>query len=238
MDRRRETAWSSWPRLLAVPLLLAALLLGGVAHRSGADELSGVYDAKGRYPNGKDYQGEVQIKDLGTLHAVLWRLADGEAYKGIAIHLDDVLGGAYGPADARFGLAVYRIRGGRLEGVWADSQDLKSALGRETLEGPPELNGKYRITLGQNRDGVTNYGGEVAIQRRGETYLVLWPTKPPSLGVGIRVGDLLVVAFGTNPKKLPGVVAYRARPGEALDGIWATVGQKTLGSETLTRHAQ
>ena len=51
------------------------LLLGPAA----ADELVGKYQAAGTTPAGKPYTGEVQIEQLGGLHIVLWKLADGEA---------------------------------------------------------------------------------------------------------------------------------------------------------------
>ena len=82
----------------------------------------------------------------------------------------------------------------------------------------------------------------------GNTFLFYWPTKPPSLGVGVLVDDMLVVAYGSNPAKLPGVVGYKITAADTLDGIWATIGvQKTgdgsfniappkkAGTETLKR---
>jgi hypothetical protein len=206
-------------------LILGALLLG----QASADELDGRYQASGTTPKGKPYSGEVQIEQLGGLHVILWKLADGEAYKGLGIRQGDVLGAAYGPADTKFGIVVYRVNGGTLTGVWADSRDLKSELGKETLEGDPGLTGTYKITLGQNRDGLTNYGGQVQIKRSGDSYIVIWPTKPPAIGIGVRLNNLLVVAYGANPQKLPGVVAYQAVGGDALSGIWSIVGTKQTG---------
>ena len=171
----------------------------------------------------------MQIEQLGALHVVLWKLADGEAYKGIGIRDGDVLGAAYGPSDTKFGVVVYKISGGTLTGTWADSRDLKSELGKETLEGDPGLNGVYKITLGQNRDGMTNYGGQVRIKRNGDTYILIWPTRPPSIGIGVRVNDMLVVAYTSNPQKMPGVVAYQATGGDALSGVWAIAGIKQTG---------
>jgi hypothetical protein len=161
---------------------------------------------------------------------VLWKLADGEAYKGVGIRQGDVLGAAYGPAGTKFGIVVYRVNGGTLTGLWADSRDLKSELGKETLQGDPGLNGAYTITLGQNRDGMTNYNGQVQIKRSGESYILVWPTRPPAVGVGVRLNDALVVAYTTNPQKMPGVVAYQALDGDALGGIWSIIGTKQTGN--------
>jgi len=213
-------------RFLALIALSAGLLLIGAA---SADELVGKYQASGTTPKGKAYSGEVQIEQLGGLHVVLWKLADGEAYKGMGIRQGDVLGAAYGPSDTKFGIVVYQINGGTLTGQWADSRDLKSELGKETLEGDPSLNGIYKITLGQNRDGMTNYGGQVQIRRSGESYIVIWPTKPPAIGIGIRVKDTLVVAYTSNPQKMPGVVAYQALGADALGGVWSIAGIKQTG---------
>ena len=206
-------------------LIVASLLLGPAS----ADELVGKYQAAGTTPKGKPYSGEVMIEQLGGLHVVLWKLADGEAYKGIGIRQGDVLGAAYGPADTKFGIVVYKIEGGTLTGVWADSRDLKSELGQETLQGDPGLNGTYSIVLGQNRDGMTNYSGQVQIKRTGETYILVWPTKPPAIGVGVRLKDMLVVAYTSNPRKMPGVVAYQALSTDALSGIWSIAGMQQTG---------
>jgi hypothetical protein len=206
-------------------LVVGTLLLG----QASADELVGKYQAAGTTPQGKPYSGEVQVEQLGGLHVLLWRLADGEAYKGLGIRQGDVLGAAYGPADTKFGIVVYRVNGGTLTGIWADSHDLKSELGKETLEGDPGLTGTYKITLGQNRDGLTNYGGQVQIKRNGDSYLVVWPTKPPAIGIGVRLKDLLVVAYTGDPRKMPGVVAYQALGSDALSGIWSIAGIKQTG---------
>lgn len=207
-------------------LLIGLLALGPAA----ADELVGKYQAHGTYPTGKSYDGAVQIEQLGRVHVVLWKLADGQAYKGIGLRQGDVLGAAYGPPGTRFGVAVYKIDGGKLTGLWVDSRDLKSELGKETLEGSPDLNGAYKITLGENRDGLTNYNGQVQIKHSGDNYVVIWPTKPPAVGIGVRVKDVLVVAYGSDMQKLPGVVAYQSTGSDTLSGIWSQVGVKNNGA--------
>jgi hypothetical protein len=227
---------------------LALLLFIAALGTAAADDFVGRYVADGVTPQGQGYKGDVQIEQVGKLHVVLWKLEGGAAYKGIAIQQGNMLGVGYGAADTKFGVAVYRVKGGTLEGVWADSRDLKSELGKETLVGSPDLAGTYKIALGQNRDGMTNYGGTIDIKRNGNTFLFYWPTKPPSLGVGVLVDDMLVVAYGSNPAKLPGVVGYKITAADTLDGIWATIGvQKTgdgsfniappkkAGTETLKR---
>jgi hypothetical protein len=235
-------------------LFLAFVLLVAAIGTAAADDFAGRYAATGVDPQGRNYKAAVQIEPFGKLQVVLWKLEGGAAYKGIGIQQGDKLGVGYGSADTKFGIAVYKVSGGRLEGVWADSRDLKSELGKETLEGSPDLNGTFKITLGQNRDGLTNYSGTIQIKRNGNTFLFFWPTKVPSLGVGVLLDDMLVVAYGSKPTKLPGVVAYKVSGKDAkgtgddvLEGIWATLPIKQkddtsfavsppskAGSETLT----
>jgi len=199
---------------------LSLVLFLAAAGAAMADDMVGRYAATGVTPEDQNYQGEVQIEQVGNLHVVLWKLEGGAAYKGVGIRQGNVLGVAYGAADTKFGIVVYKVDGGKLEGVWADTRDLKSELGKETLEGSPDLNGTYKITLGQNRDGMTNYSGTIDLKRNGNTFLVYWPIKPPALGVGVLVDDMLVVAYGSNPTKLPGVVAYKSS-GSDMEGLWA-----------------
>lgn len=211
-------------------LILSLILCLAAWSPAAADDLVGRYAATGVDPQGRGYKGEVQIEQLGKLHIVLWRLESGEAYKGIGIRQGDKLGVGYGGADTKFGIAVYKVTGGTLEGLWADSGDLKSELGKETLQGSPGLEGTYKIVLGQNRDGITNYSGSINIKRKGDTFLFHWPGQRPTLGVGVLVEDMLVVAYGSNPAKLPGVVGYKASGADALEGIWAFLDlQKTSG---------
>jgi hypothetical protein len=228
--------------------ILSLILFVAAFGAARADDLVGRYAADGVTPQGDAYKGGVQIEQVGKLHVVLWKLEGSAAYKGVGIRQGNVLGVAYGVADTKFGFAVYKINGGKLEGVWADSSDLKSELGLETLEGSPDLNGTYKITLGQNRDGMTNYGGTIDIKRNGNTFLFYWPTKVPALGVGVQIDDMLVVAYGHNPAKLPGVVAYKSAGADTLEGIWAFLDMqksstgsvniappRKAGSETLKR---
>jgi hypothetical protein len=233
-------------------LWLALALLVAACGAASADDFVGRYAAQGISPDDKHYKGEVQIEQVGKLHVVLWKLEGGAAYKGIGIRQGDKLGVGYGAAKTKFGIAVYKVNGGTLEGVWADSRDLRSELGKETLEGSPDLDGTYKVTLGQNRDGMTNYSGTIEIKRKGDTFVFYWPiSKTPTLGVGVLLDDMLVVAYSSNPEKLPGVVAYRASDADTLDGVWAGLGvrktangtynivpPKKAGTETLKREPQ
>jgi hypothetical protein len=222
-------------RRLLLPLLL---LLGALAAPAAAQNIVGTYDAQGQYPGGKAYSGAVQIVPYGAGNAILWKLADGQGYEGLALRSANVVGAAYRMSKIDFGLVVYRVAGGVLDGEWVTPGNQKAELGRETLEGSADLNGKYKITLGQNRDGTTNYTGEVIIKPEGDTYLLAWMVpKLAYVGRGVRIGDVLVVAYGRSQdvSKLPGVVAYKIDDPATMSGIWATAGSPKTGTETLKR---
>ena len=219
-------------------LLLLLFCLGVLATPAAAQDIAGLYNAQGQYPGGKDYSGAVKIVPYGSAHAILWKLAGGQGYEGLALRQGNVLGAAYTTGKIPFGLVVYRVAGGVLDGEWVSSGDPKAELGRETLEGPATLDGTYKITLGQNRDGTTNYTGQVIIKRDGPTYVLAWLVpKLAYVGRGVRIGDVLVVAYGRgqDARKLPGVVAYRIEDADSMVGVWATAGAPATGTETLQR---
>jgi|AraplaMF_Col_mMF_1032025.scaffolds.fasta_scaffold00092_79 hypothetical protein len=215
-------------------LLLALFLFVAACGTAAADDLIGRYDGMGSTPDNKNYKASVEIQEQGQVYIVLWKLADGAAYEGIGLRQGDTLGSAYGPHGSKFGLYVYQISGGTLTGTWADSTDLKSELGRETLEGSANLNGEYKVTLGQNRDGLTNYDGSVMLQPNGDTYVVIRNIgKRTTIGVAVRLGDLLVVATGLG-KQMPGVVAYEKKGNNSLSGIWASIALRKTGDTSVT----
>jgi hypothetical protein len=220
-----------------LPLLF--LLLGAAFAPAAAQDIAGTYEAQGKNPGGGGaYKGTVQIVPYGAAHAILWKLAGGQANEGLALRQANVVGAAYRTSKINFGLVVYRVAGGLLDGEWVTPGNQKAELGRETLEGPENLNGTYKITLGQNRDGTTNYTGEVIIKPEGDTYLLAWMVpKLAYIGRGVRIGDVLVVAYGQSqdPAKLPGVVAYKMDDPGTMSGIWATAGSSKTGTEILKR---
>jgi hypothetical protein len=221
---------------------LLILLLGAFAAPAAAQDIAGTYDAEGKNPGGAGaYKAVVQIVPYGAAHAILWRLGGGKGNEGIALKQANVVGAAYRNSKIPFGLVVYRIAGGLLDGEWLTPGNQKAELGREVLEGPENLSGTYKITLGQNRDGTTNYTGEVIIKPEGDTYLFAWLLpKLAYVGRGVRIGDVMVVAWGRSqdPKKLPGVVAYKIEDADTMSGIWALAGSSKTGTENLKRRAQ
>jgi len=230
------------PALLAVSAWLAGAVLVSActtvlpAASVQADDAAtiridpGAYHAAGKTAGGKAYEGDVAIQPLGHVKAVLWRLNSGDAYKGIGLEAGSVFGVAYGNAKP-FGLAVYRVDGGRLDGRWSLAVANGKGVGREVLQGPAGLDGSYTISQGENPDG-TLYKGRVEIKPTGKTYTLRWFTpQPADVGTGVLVNGVLVVAYGQEPGF--GVVAYQ-REGDHLHGLWAGGLGRDIGSEDLT----
>jgi len=220
--------------------LLSALMLVWAATPSDAARaqdmapasLPGLYAALGKDSRGQVYKGAVRILPYGDALAFLWKLENGGGYKGLGFIVGDVLGAAYG-TDQPFGLAIYKVAGGRLSGRWILSNSKEKALNVEDLQGPEGLNGIYEIVRGENPDNTTAYGGKVEIKPNGKTYLLRWYTPDLSnIGTGILVGDVLVVAYGRTPHY--GVVAYKPQGGR-LEGVWAGALSNALGVEILAR---
>jgi len=237
----------------ATATLLAVMCLGGApaSRISGswlslpaipparADEaaairiIPGGYHASGKTAGGKAYEGDVEIEPLGHVKAVLWHLSTGDAYKGIGLEAGPVFGVAYG-SDKPFGLVIYQVKGGQLDGRWTLAVMSGKGVGREILQGPAGLNGSYKITDGENPNG-TGYTGRVEIKPTGKTYTLRWFTpQAAEIGTGILVDGVLVVAYGRDPGF--GVVAYR-QDGDHLHGQWAGALGQDLGSEDLTAKA-
>jgi hypothetical protein len=101
----------------------------------GSEMLSGPAGLTGSYRitsatnlQGASYTGSVAITKTGETHALSWKLPN-ESYTGVGILQADVLAVGWG---AGSGVVSYRIRGNRLEGVWADARG--GSLGSEVLE--------------------------------------------------------------------------------------------------------
>jgi len=200
------------------------------ADAAGAIQIAaGTYHAAGKTPDGKAYEGDVAIAPLGHVKAVLWRLDSGAAYKGIGLETGTVFGVAYGN-DKPFGLVIYKVAGGRLDGRWSLAVENGKGVGREVLQGPAGLNGSYDITTGENPNG-TAYTGRVEIRPKGDTYILQWFTPSASaVGIGVLVNGVLAVAYGQEPGF--GIVAYQQQ-GDHLQGLWSGAPGQT-GSEDLT----
>lgn len=178
------------------------------------------------------YRGTVSLSRDGDTYSIAWTITSSPPYKGIAVPVGSILGVGWGMG-AEYGVAVYRIKKGVLEGRWVTATS-GSTLGQETLAGSPDLEGSYQMT-GQTPAG-DSYRGIAKIKRAGDAFHVEYAAvdgRDAIEGVGIRDGDVLTVGWGTKGRQA-GVVSYRA-DGDQLVGRWAAPGGSQLGTENLAK---
>lgn len=179
-------------------------------------------------PGGGTYSGEVAIKQSGETYRVDWKQPGGAQF-GVGIESGTALGVGYGEAEP-FGVVMYVVNGGELNGAWATPGNPK--LGSERLSGPAGLNGSYNIVHGSNPDG-TEYSGTVQITPRGKLYDVAWTVPGNSYtGTGLSSGNTFAVGWGTG--KNVGVALYTDAAGK-LSGQWGQPAGTELGLETLAK---
>lgn len=177
---------------------------------------------------GGRYAGSVSIAQAAGYQTIDWTIANSPPYAGVGITAGDKLGVGWG-VGGNYGVAVYKITGGKLTGTWT-SKGL-TGVGAEEIEGPASLDGTFTISKSRTPDGKS-YTGTVTIEPTGDTYAVTWATTAGSYsGVGIKDGDLFVAGWGKGGQGA-GVVLY-TKTATGMDGIWATPGGRTLGTETL-----
>lgn len=130
----------------------------------------------------KTVSGMALITANGQSYDLFRRGTDGFLVTGFGLQIDGVLGAAVVPYPRRFypglGMVIYKIDGGSLKGFRLPEVALKQErrIGREELDGPHALNGRYRITLSENPFGQPYYAGTVEIEPHGEVYQVRWYT--------------------------------------------------------------
>jgi hypothetical protein len=219
--------------------LSAVLFLVAAAGAASAEPpLAGKYRAEGKMADGAKYGGQVGIEPSGKAVRLAWVLDSGNKYRGLGLRIDNVLGGVFWSENDRFndlGVVVYRIDGGKLHGTWMAYGGPEGLVGREELEGPASLEGRFEIALGENPGGGSSYRGHVNIERRGETFVFHWYAPSDSaIGNGIRIGDIMVVGYARG--RAPGTVAYCIDGGN-LDGVWASGSSARLAQETLRRQS-
>lgn len=177
------------------------------------------------------YTGTVTLQKLnGDVYSVKWQTSAGN-YVGVGILDGANLYIGWG-IDADFGVAVYTQNGGTLAGKWATS-DGTGTTGTETVTlAGGNLVGTHAI-VGGNPGGAGQYRGTLAIAQTGATYSFKWTTGSTQYsGVGIKVGNTLVVGWGMGANH--GVVHY-AFSGNAATGKWAVPGMPALATENIAR---
>jgi hypothetical protein len=241
-------SWWSWTLAAAVALWVAGPTSGPVSGGSPAaadeaaalaarDALVGEYRHSTVSPAGKTRRSVATIAPRGAGLSVMWEEDEGNLFGGIGISLDGIVGAAYTEAlNGSYrgkGVLAYRIRAGTLDGVRLPSDIPEGTLIRETLEGPPALEGRYSIARSLDSAGRSYHSGFVDIVRDGDTYQMTWFTPARSYeGVGLRVGDVLVASYGNG--FAPGIIAYCADAG-LLTGIVTYGHVGTIGADTMVR---
>ncbi len=178
------------------------------------------------------YRGTVDIaaKDNGVV-AIRWNIP-GSEYAGIGFTNGKILAAGYSDGSP-MGVAIYDEEGDKFVGAWTGSMT-KGEIGTETLQSTGAGTGVFKIIKGTNPGGAA-YGGEVTMLKKGDLFELTWRGNGPvTRGVGIRVGNSLVV--GWTPGKSVGVVCYEVKnDGTRLEGVWTGLGASKLGAETLDR---
>jgi hypothetical protein len=214
-------------------LLVAFAMLTASASRAG-DDLSGRYAMEGRDGGGAHYGGELAIQSRGHAFDVSWQRSGGAAENGFGLVRNHVLGVAYWPGnealDQGLGVVIYRIDGGTLDGIWLPQGVHDRRPGRELLSGGPDLTGRYQIRLGRNPWGGF-YTGHADLERTGDRVKMTWHlTSEVFVGSGIKIGNVLAVAYGYT--HAPAIAAYCSN-GRQLEGAWWTGPTGLSGEETL-----
>ena len=96
-----------------------------------------------------------------------------------------------------------------------------------------DLAGKY-LVKGENPGGRGEYRGRAAIRQSGGTYQIVWQIgQSQYVGTGIRLDDNLAVVYASENQPA-GVVHYRIEPDGSLMGLWTSIGDSAVGTETWT----
>lgn len=232
-ERARRRPWGVGAAVLIVLALLACKKESAPAtplvNMKATGKFVGNYRIESaQNPGGGSYSGDVAIKQQGEVYRLDWKLASGAQF-GVGIESGPALGVGLAEAEP-FGVVMYLVNGGELNGTWALPSSPK--LGSEQLSGPAGLNGTYKIVKGLNPDG-SEYTGTVAISPRGKLYDVSW-TVPGNdyKGTGVLSGNTFAVGWGTG--KNVGVVLYTDAAGK-LSGQWGQPAGTELGLETLAK---
>lgn len=225
----------AFPRSVAIPALVALTIATSATALGDSKDPAGSYDLAGQTVASTPYEGRVEIEPSGRSFLVDWRQGGPANSRGFALRLGDVLGVAADDREDDFGIVLYRVDHGHLEGIWNGYPNARGPIGRETLDGPASLDGSFKISRGVRPDNG-EYGGHVEIKRAGQTYLVDWYA--PSyhyIGTGVMMGNVFVVGYAY--KHRPTVAAY-CLESEAYVGVTASGEDQALGAEILWPHGK
>lgn len=201
--------------------LFALLLVVLALPASAQDSLGGIYREQGINPNGQPYVGMAAIVPDGSEWRVTWWIAR-DVFKGVGqIDGDKLVVNWNRPQPV-----VYSMRGGALDGVWANgaAADRLQLYAPIVAEPAPDPAGQYRSD-GMNPNG-TPYRAAVEITPRGEQFQFFWTAQGTNYsGIGRREGNLMIVDWGSTMPMI-----YALAPDGTLSGLF----DAGRGSEKLT----
>ncbi|HAS43390.1 MAG TPA: hypothetical protein DCS93_23120 [Microscillaceae bacterium] len=181
--------------------------------------------------NGDSYEGAVKFSQKGEGYSVQWNTNAG-SYGGIAIRNNNHLFVGWG--SGTYGVVAYKMNGdGTMSGRWMAAKS-EGTIGTENLSGGTagQVAGTYQVT-GNNPGKTKPYSGSLIIQQTGSVYQVDWNLAGQNAkGVGIKVGDYLVVGWGMGNRF--GVVNY-AINGNKMLGRWSIGAADREGVEDLEK---
>jgi hypothetical protein len=222
--------------LLAAGLVLAACGEDGVSSgllEEDAGKVAGDYQIiAARSPDGATYTGSMNVAARGPYYKLLWELPGRPSLSGVGIRSGPIFGVGWSNG-VGYGVMVYKVLGERLAGRWVAFNSYDK-LGTEDIVGPATLNGSFKIDKAIDPASGQPYTGTVTIEPKGETFQLTWKLSNGSnlKGVGLRVGDDLVVGFSSSGKG--GVSVYQVM-GKELQGRWVEIGSTAVGQENVKR---
>ncbi len=189
-----------------------------------ATSLTGSYSVSGSNPDGTRYSTSLEVSRSADTYRFVW----GAETVGVGVVVGDQVAVAYGSAAC--GVVAYTVgKDGDLDGIWATRG---SRLGNEYASSTSA--GPYQVA-GRNPDG-SRYSGTLKVFTVGPAYSLEWLIgESRYVGLGIRQGRLLAVAYGSDSC---GVAVYTVSAGGTLEGDWtaydvyARNGKQGAGTET------
>jgi hypothetical protein len=79
--------------------------------------IAGVYDVKGEYVNGEDYDNTLTLERSAETFQAYWEWDDGSSFPGTGFVVDNIAVVGFGDEEGA-GITVYRIKGSTLDGKW------------------------------------------------------------------------------------------------------------------------
>lgn len=170
----------------------------------------------------------------------------GPTWNGVGVYAnvsgDKLFYLAYGTPKT-IGLCVYQIKGGTLEGKWYPwylDGDAKHT-GAETLAGPADLDGEFRIVSAAAPTSGAAYAGTVLIKPMNvvgasdsaKPYSLVWTIGEAKVyGIGIRSGDVLFVSSGAGPDV--NVARFKIDNG-SMTSDWFKLGSTEMGGSAAMK---